>query len=210
MGCLCSKSNGATGTTMTHTGGGGGDAGAAVEETIEIGLDLTDSDLEVLAKNPLEVSKEAAQDAVSTVGRMFRGVRPQLKLTFPLALVGRCIMNKMIDSTKHTDVGRVVEQLLEDDISTIKEGVNVLRSEPLKTAADQLKGLLRKVPRLMAMKRGKVLNTEMDVLLNVARDVRHDADKAFNTVRRPGEKIVHLRVERFAGLHLHQPRHLAE
>ena len=119
---------------------------------------------------------------MATVGALFRGVRPQLKLTFPLALVGRCIMNKMIDSTKHTDVGRVVEQLLEDDISTIKEGVNVLRSEPLKTAADQLKGLLRKVPRLMEMEPGKALDTEMDDLLARARDVQHDADKAFNTV----------------------------
>ena len=83
MGCLCSKSNGATGTTMTHTGGGGGDAGAAVEETIDVEIvqgrvlrdddghalraaQLTDSDLKVLASNPLEVSKEAAQAAPSS------------------------------------------------------------------------------------------------------------------------------------------------
>ena len=75
------------------------------------------------------------------------------------------------------------------DEQVIKEGVEVLRSEPLKTAADQLKGLLRKVPRLMAMEPGKSLDKEMDVLLDVAHEVQHDADKAFNTVRTPGEKI---------------------
>ena len=65
-----------------------------------------------LAKTPLEVSKEASQDAVSTVGRMFRGVRPQLKLTFPLALVGRCILNEMIDSTEPAYVGGIIEGLM--------------------------------------------------------------------------------------------------
>merc|ERR1719487_3192951 len=120
MGCICSKPNDTGTTAIPNAGSSGGGTGTAVE-TIEIDLQLSDSDVQrVLADNPLEVSKEVMQGTVSTVGTLFRGVRPQLKLTFPLALVGRCIMNKMIDSTKHTDVGRVVEQLLEDDISTIK------------------------------------------------------------------------------------------
>ena len=77
----------------------------------ESGLELSDSDSRVLAENPLEVSRDVVQHTVhSTVGAMFREVRPQLELMFPVALVGRCIMNKMIDSTKHTDVGRVVER----------------------------------------------------------------------------------------------------
>ena len=37
--------------------------------------ELTESDLQVLAENPLEVSKDALQGAVSTIGSFFRGVR---------------------------------------------------------------------------------------------------------------------------------------
>ena len=83
MGCNPSKSNGA-------------DAGTAVD-VLEIGLELSDSDSRVLAENPLEVSREVVRESVSTVGAKFSEVRPQLKLMLPVALVGRCILNEMID-----------------------------------------------------------------------------------------------------------------
>eukprot|EP00966_Prymnesium_polylepis_P142738 3295383-Prymnesium_polylepis.1 len=78
---------------------------------------------------------------------------------------------------------------MSNDLSTIKEGINVLRSEKLKTAADGLKGLLHQVPNIFAMEAGAELDTEMHELLDVARQVQHDADGAFNTLATPGEKI---------------------
>ena len=98
MGCNPSKSNGA-------------DAGTAVD-VLEIGLELSDSDSRVLAENPLEVSREVVRESVSTVGAMFREVRPQLELMFPVALVGRCILNEMIDSTEPAYVGGIIEGLM--------------------------------------------------------------------------------------------------
>ena len=175
MGCNPSKSNGA-------------DAGTAVD-VLEIGLELSDSDSRVLAENPLEVSREVVRESVSTVGAMFREVRPQLELMFPVALVGRCILNEMIDSTEPAYVGGIIERLMLEDLSEVKEGAHVLRSKPLKTAAKQLMDLLQKVPERIAMEPGESLDTEMRALLKDARKMKSGADKAFNKVRTPSEKI---------------------
>ena len=175
MGCNPSKSNGA-------------DAGTAVD-VLEIGLELSDSDSRVLAENPLEVSREVVRESVSTVGAMFREVRPQLELMFPVALVGRCILNEMIDSTEPAYVGGIIEGLMLEDLSEVKEGAHVLRSKPLKTAAKQLMDLLQKVPERIAMEPGETLDTEMRALLKDAREVKRGADKAFKKVRAPSEKI---------------------
>ena len=175
MGCNPSKSNGA-------------DAGTAVD-VLEIGLELSDSDSRVLAANPLEVSREVVRESVSTVGAMFRETRPQLELMFPVALVGRCILNEMIDSTEPAYVGGIIEGLMLEDLSEVKEGAHVLRSKPLKTAAKQLMDLLQKVPERIAMEPGETLDTEMRALLKDAREVKSGADKAFKKVRTPSEKI---------------------
>ena len=174
MGCNPSKSSG---------------AGTAVD-VLEIGLELSDSDSRVLAENPLEVSKEVVQHTVRPrVGAMFLEVRPQLELMFPVALVGRCILNEMIDSTEPAYVGGIIEGLMLEDLSEVKEGAHVLRSKPLKTAAKQLMDLLQKVPERIAMEPGDTLDTEMRALLKDARKVRNDADRAFKKVRTPSEKI---------------------
>lgn len=66
----------------------------AATEHMELMLKLTDSDLNVLANNPIEVEVGTPRGALSFIGHLVRGARPSLKLTFPVELFGCCVMNK--------------------------------------------------------------------------------------------------------------------
>ena len=45
----------------------------------------------------------------------------------------------MIDLTAGTDVGNVLNGMMRDNLTSIKEGVDVLRTHKLKAANDQVK-----------------------------------------------------------------------
>lgn len=158
---------------------------AAATAELKISTDI----LSTISANPNMVTSSAMQASVSSIGEIFRGVRPQIRLTFPIELVGRCVMNRMITVTAGTDLGNVVSSLMKDDLSEIKEGVNVLRSAPLKTSADELKALLHTVPLLKDMEGGPSLDAEITKFVVRAATVVHDANTAFHTVATLGEKI---------------------
>eukprot|EP00618_Florenciella_parvula_P032111 CAMPEP_0119496490 /NCGR_PEP_ID=MMETSP1344-20130328/19812_1 /TAXON_ID=236787 /ORGANISM="Florenciella parvula, Strain CCMP2471" /LENGTH=366 /DNA_ID=CAMNT_0007532191 /DNA_START=184 /DNA_END=1280 /DNA_ORIENTATION=+ len=195
MGCCESRDPSAQHNPLTDPGSvsistDGADGAAA---GLEIGATVAGVDLQevvsTLEANPITVTSSAVQAAVSSIGEIFRGVRPQLRLTFPIELVGRCIMNRMITLTEGTDWGNVVSSLVKDDLSEIKEGINVLRSAPLKTSADQLKSLLRTIPHLKNMEDGPRLDAEIVKCVSRAETLTDHADTAFHTVATPGEKI---------------------
>ena len=173
--------------SISTDGADGAAAGLEIDATVA-GVDLQEVVL-TLEANLITVTSSAVQASVSSIGEIFRGVRPQLRLTFPIELVGRCIMNRMITLTEGTDWGNIVSSLVKDDLSEIKEGINVLRSAPLKTSADQLKSLLRTIPHLKNMEDGPKLDAEIVKCVSRAETLTDHADTAFHTVATPGEKI---------------------
>jgi len=194
MGGHSSKSPG--GASSPPTDGGAGapltDQQDAATELSELTLELTDSDLNVLKSNPIGVSGDTLRDALSSIGHLVRGARPSLKLTFPVELFVRCVMNKMVDCTSGTDVGTVLSNLMKNEISAINEGIQKLRSAALHAAADNLDVLLLRIPLLMDLysTNDPKLATEKDSFNRLAEAiVEDDLAKAFHTVETREEKI---------------------
>ena len=140
MGCCSSKSPGGASSPapLPPKDGGAGaprtDQQDAATELSELTLKLTDSDLNVLKSNPIGVSGDTLRGALSSIGHLVRGARPSLKLTFPVELFVRCVMNKMIDCTSGTDVGTVLSNLMKNEMSAINEGIQKMRSAALHAA----------------------------------------------------------------------------
>mmetsp|Transcript_47887 Transcript_47887/g.133364 ORF Transcript_47887/g.133364 Transcript_47887/m.133364 type:complete len:235 (+) Transcript_47887:143-847(+) len=195
MGCsgsrdLSAQDNPATDPDTRCISVDGADEDAA---RMEIDAAISDTDLQefvsTLSANPMTVTSSAMKASVSSIGDVFRGVRPQIRLTFPIELVGRCIMNRVITLTDGTDWGNVVSSLMKDDLSEIREGINVIRSAPLKTSADELEALLGIVPLLKNIEDGPILKAEIAKFVASAQTLIHEANTAFNTVATLREKI---------------------
>jgi hypothetical protein len=100
-------------------------------------------------------------------------------------MIGRCLANAVVYWTKDTDIGAMISKATEAATTRIEDGIDVLRDEPLFTAADELTPLLLDLQLLEdETDQGRLGRFVQDAMV-----VYHTAHKAFNTVKTVPAKI---------------------
>ena len=76
---------------------------------------ISQSDIDSLSKNP-----------ISTLASMVQGLNMHISLMLPLEFALRCLCKAFISYSKDTDIGQMVNVLLQHDTKTLENGMNVL------------------------------------------------------------------------------------
>ena len=195
MGCTSSKGV-QDPAQLTGIGGGAAPAGttsaaasakhAAAEEAAEQAEAVMEDWGDALEGVDLDsVDPTQFAEASSALATAMAGIKIEAKLTLPLDLIGRCLANVVVYWTKDTDIGAMISKATEAATTRIEDGIDVLRDEPLFTAADKLKPLLLDLQLLEdETDQGRLGRFVQDAMV-----VYHTADKAFNTVKTVPAKI---------------------
>jgi len=157
------------------------------------------SELQLAPQNLLQAATSAnLQSAFAGIGERFSqlasGIKMEFSLFMPVQLVFRVLMNGAAMCTKGTDIGVIIAKMTQSELTKMQEGISVLRSADLKTADDQLWQLLNSMPTIQKKQAVGEINKKMikkglKEFVSLADTCVHDANKAFNTVETPEQKI---------------------
>ena len=79
-----------------------------------------------------------SENPISTLASMVQGLNIHISMMLPLEFALRCLCKAFISYSKDTDIGQMVNVLLQHDTKTLENGMKILRSVDLNTASDAL------------------------------------------------------------------------
>ena len=127
---------------------------------------------------------------MSTLASMVQGLNMHISMMLPIEFALRCLCKAFISYSKDTDIGQMVNVLLQHDTRALENGMNVLRSADLNTASDALDEVVMKIPTLIELKEIMMqIMTSKPEFSRFSSNVTNDAKKAFNTVEYVNDQI---------------------
>jgi len=154
---------------------------------------ITDEELEALGSIHISASDivSRSENPISTLASMVQGLNMHISMMLPIEFALRCLCKAFISYSKDTDIGQMVNVLLQHDTRALENGINVLRSVDLNTASDALDEVVMKIPRLIELKENNDANYDVEngIFRDLVQTLLHDAKKAFNTVEYVNDQI---------------------
>ncbi|KAH8048648.1 hypothetical protein JL721_11894 [Aureococcus anophagefferens] len=120
------------------------------------------------------------------------GVRFELKLTFPIEMIFRLLLNQFARSIEATDMGADLADALKVETKRLQEGINALRVAKLMAAHDALVELLACVQTVLGLSKAE----KEKAVSKMSSDCRHVVElstEAYRTVKSNHEKTLAVR-----------------
>ena len=154
---------------------------------------ITSEELEALGSVHISQSDivSRSENPMSTLASMVQGLNIHISMMLPIEFALRCLCKAFISYSKDTDIGQMVNVLLQHDTRALENGMNVLRSADLNTASDALDEVVMKIPTLIELKESRDANYDVEngIFRDLIQTLLHDAKKAFNTVEYVNDQI---------------------
>ena len=108
---------------------------------------ITNEELEALGSVHISQSDivSRSENPMSTLASMVQGLNMHISMMLPIEFALRCLCKAFISYSKDTDIGQMVNVLLQHDTKTLENGMKILRSVDLNTASDALNEVVMKI-----------------------------------------------------------------